>query len=395
MSGKFSKIAEPINVNKETREKESSRLELTSAAAWIIIGKNTRKSGVPDMTFKNRQDTTLFQAGTEGYACFRIPTVLALPDGRVLAFAEGRRHSLSDSGSIDIVVRLSTDGGTSFSPLRIVVSGNGDTAGNPCPVYDRVTRRILLLFNRNRAGGPEDMILRGEAERTVHLTESPDGGETWINEREISRQTRKEKWTWYACGPCHAVQMADGRLVVPCNHAVLDERTHSSGNYIAHVIFSDDHGQSWHIGEDVAEKTNECTLAALENGELLINMRSYHGRGCRALAVSRDGGAHFTDFRLEPALPEPICQGSMLNLAEDGREVVMFVNPSNTRERRNLTLHASADQGVTWQAAYTVQEGPAAYSDLAALPGKRLGILYETGENTPYEKIEWTVLERQ
>jgi len=344
------------------------------------------------MKYEKAWSLPLFTAGADGYTFFRIPTVITLPDGRILAFAEGRRNSLSDSGVIDIVERISTDGGRTFGPIRVVIDGGSGTAGNQCPVYDDETGRLLLLFNRNNADGPEHLILQGKAPRTVHITESADGGETWLPEREITDQTRKPLWTWHAMGPCHAVRLASGRIVVPCNHAVLNEEEEKSGPYRSHTLFSDDHGVNWQIGEDIHENTNECTLAVRKDGSLLMNMRTFGDlKGRRALAVSRDGGVSFGEFRTEEDLPDPCCQGAMLTVENGGGEIILFSNSASATDRVNMSIHESRDGGETWTEGCLVSDRCTAYSDLTEPRCGQIAILYETGEDMPYEKIEWTV----
>ena len=51
-----------------------------------------------------RQHTGLnniFTSGTEGYSTFRIPAILTTNSGKIIAFAEGRVTSSSDTGDID------------------------------------------------------------------------------------------------------------------------------------------------------------------------------------------------------------------------------------------------------------------------------------------------------
>ena len=344
------------------------------------------------MVYEKAWSLSLFTAGENGYTFFRIPSVLTLPDGRILAFAEGRRNSLSDSGIIDIVEKISIDGGRTFGPLKVAVNGVSGTAGNQCPVYDDETGRVILVFNRNNADGPEHLILQGKAPRTVHMTESADGGETWSPEREITAQTKRPLWTWHAMGPCHAVKLPTGRIVVPCNHAVLNEKEEKSGPYHSHTLFSDDHGVSWQIGEDIHENTNECTLAVRRDGSLLMNMRTFGDlKGYRALAVSDDGGVSFSDFRLEKELPDPCCQGSMLTVEFGGEEVILFSNSASSTDRVNMSIHESRDGGKTWSEGCLVSDRCNAYSDMTVPSAGQVAILYETGEEMPYEKIEWTV----
>lgn len=346
------------------------------------------------MKYEKIWSTTIYTSGHEGYDNFRIPTMITLPSGRVLAFAEGR-SAMSDAGEINIVLRISDDGGRTFGPIKIVVPGCGNTAGNPCPVYDRHTGKVLLTFNRNNAEGHEGLILQGRAPRTVHITESADGGETWAPERDITVQTKMTLWTWHAVGPCHAIQLATGRIVVPCNHAVLDSATEKSGPYRSHTLYSDDHGATWKIGHDIADSTNECTVTELKNGNVLMNMRIQPIQVCRSLAVSSDGGDTFGEYRFVEAMPGPACQGSMLTVEHSGAEYVLVSNPSHPTSRELLIIHESADGGDTWQDGYVITEGPAAYSDLTQLDEDHIAVIYETGDKHPYEKIEYAVLKLQ
>ena len=346
------------------------------------------------MKYEKIWSTTIYTAGDEGYDNFRIPTMITLPNGRVLAFAEGR-SAMSDAGEINIVLRISDDGGHTFGPLKVIVAGGGNTAGNPCPVYDRTTGKILLMFNRNTAAGHEGLILQGKAPRTVHMTESSDNGETWAPERDITVQTKMPFWTWHAMGPCHAIQLKSGRIVVPCNHAVLDPETAKSGPYRSHTLYSDDHGQTWKIGRDVADTTNECTVTELKDGRVLINMRMHPIQTCRSLAVSLDGGDSFGQFRFVEAMPGPGCEVSMLTVEHGDAEYVLVSNPSHPTNRELLIIHESADGGDTWQDGYVVTEGPAAYSDLTQLDENHIAVVYEAGTNHPYERIEFSIIKIQ
>ncbi|MFJ7061032.1 hypothetical protein ACIQVA_25470 [Streptomyces microflavus] len=90
--------------------------------------------------------TTPFEAGTEGYRCFRIPALVTTPSGALPAFAEGRVATCGDIGHNDIVMRKSTDGGRSWGPLKVVAgAADEDAHGNPAPVVDTATGRVSLL----------------------------------------------------------------------------------------------------------------------------------------------------------------------------------------------------------------------------------------------------------
>ena len=85
--------------------------------------------------------TDVFISGTDGYHTYRIPAIVTTPEGTLLAFCEGRKTSRSDHGDLDLVLRRSTDGGTTWAPMQIVYEEGGDarvTIGNPCPWSTRI-----------------------------------------------------------------------------------------------------------------------------------------------------------------------------------------------------------------------------------------------------------------
>ena len=53
----------------------------------------------------------VFKSGADGYNCYRIPSMITLPGGRIFAFAEGRLHDCYDGPNhkIDIVFKSSDD----------------------------------------------------------------------------------------------------------------------------------------------------------------------------------------------------------------------------------------------------------------------------------------------
>ncbi|MFK7692149.1 exo-alpha-sialidase [Paenibacillus sp. HJGM_3] len=329
------------------------------------------------------QTQTLFVSGENGYHTYRIPAILTTGKGTILAFCEARRNGGGDAGDIDVVLRRSFDQGETWEPVQVIADNGSDTIGNPCPVQDRETGTVWLLLCTNAEDGHERDILAGKAARGVCVMKSDDDGATWSTPLDITADVKRPDWTWYATGPCHGVQLRSGRLLIPCNHAMLDPAEERSGPYHSHVIYSDDHGASWRIGGIVGAMTNECAVAELPDGSVYINMRSYHGVNRRAFACSRDGGLSWSEMSMDEALVEPVCQGSVI---EDGLGGILFSNPASTT-REKLTVQISLDGCRTWTAQQVVHPGPSAYSDLAVLGDGTVLCLYECGENRPYERI--------
>lgn len=333
------------------------------------------------------ETTTVYTSGTEGYHTFRIPAILATP-GHLLAFAEGRVSGGGDSGDIDLVLKRSTDGGSTWSDLSVVAHQKGYTCGNPAPVWDRETGDVILLLTKNPADAHERDILTGEdPPRTVWVTRSSDEGASWSTPEDISASTRREGWRWYATGPCHGIQLQSGRLVIPANHSTSPDHK----DWFSHVIYSDDHGKTWAIGGVHQGYTNESTVAELDDGRIYQNMRSYKKENRRRVSYSQDGGLSWTDDRTDETLVEPVCQASVLThpLPDTNGTTLFFSNPASTKRER-MTVRQSQDGGQTWATSWLLYEGPSAYSDLAPLPDGRIGCLYERGEKGPYESIVMT-----
>ncbi len=333
----------------------------------------------------------LFSAGDAGYACFRIPTIVKSAKGTLLAFAEARKKGCSDTGDIDLVLRRSTDEGETWGPLQIIWDDGENVAGNPAPVVDYETGTISLLSTWNLGTDHESMIIDQTSKdtRRVFIMQSADDGNSWGQPREITSTAKLPTWTWYATGPVHGIQLKSkpyqGRLMIPCDHIEAGTK-----KYFSHVIYSDDHGATWKIGGTTPQdQVNECTVAELAGGKLMLNMRNYERKQrSRKVSSSIDGGATWSDLVNDAALIEPICQGTLLDITISGRQKALaFLNPADSALRRNLELKISRDEGKTWKVLSTVHAGPAAYSDIVQVNKNELGCLYEAGRKSAYEGI--------
>jgi sialidase-1 len=68
--------------------------------------------------------------------------------------------------------------------------------------------------------------------------------------------------------------------------------------------------------------------------------------------------------------------------------VLLFSNPAST-QRVNMTVRLSRDDGKSWVASRTVHAGPSAYSNLVEIGRDLAGLLYERGQDRPYERISF------
>lgn len=363
------------------------------------------------------EKTDLFPAGMNGVALYRIPGVVVTPTGAVLTYCEARKNSRSDWGEIEIHLRRSPDGGKTWEPSRKIahkgerIEGNPrkpkggeheQTVNNPVAVVDRETGSIEFLYCVNYA--------------RCFSMRSTDDGRTFSKPVEITAAfepfRKSYDWKVIATGPGHGIQLRNGRLVVPVWLAY--GKTGDHGPASAGTIFSDDHGKTWQAG-DIAvhnrgdfNSPNESMIAGLSNGGVMLITRSLSKASRKIVTTSPDGAGNWSEPAFHPDLWEPVCMASILqipnrpgsmlfsnphSLARDksGRHV-----PGGRGKRRNLSIKLSSDDGKTWPVSKTLESGPSAYSDLAALPDGSILCFYEGDKRLTAARfnLEWLESER-
>lgn len=338
-------------------------------------------------------EQVLYQRGDFGYACFRIPAVVRAKNGMILAFAEGRVKDCGDDEDIDLVLRRSADGGRTWGPLQVVSEGNGETHGNPVPIVDRTTGRVVVVSTHN---GPEPCS--NGCDRDPWVQFSDDNGATWSAAREMTEGKRPEWNFWYATGPMHGIQLQRGahagRLVVGASFESWDRV--GKHVYGTHLLYSDDSGVTWNIGaetfrDDGGIIAQEVTVVELTDGRIYASARERGtDPGNRAYAISSDGGETWdAPFRTMPALATTDVQGSLLRFSDDR---ILFSSPLHPSAREALGIRSSYDEGrsfETWNEGKVFYWGPTAYSDMLRLDGDEAALMYEAGAVSPYETIRF------
>ncbi|KOG21894.1 exo-alpha-sialidase [Streptomyces viridochromogenes] len=351
------------------------------------------------------EQQVLFRADQDpGYACFRIPAIVKSKDGTLLAFAEGRVLNCGDAADIDLVLKRSTDGGRTWGPLQVVNEGNGDTHGNPAPIVDRETGRILLAETYN-TGRTDSGSCSVPCDRTPHLQYSDDDGLTWSEPRDLSAQILPADWnSWYATGPVHGIQLTKGkhagRLVFGVNTETWDG-SRVTDNHAA-LIVSDDGGDNWRVGatdswaisaadSTFRQKPSEVTLTERTDGTIIISGREQDGTdlGHRSQTYSRDGGDSFTGpFRDLPDLYTPQVQGATLRL---GNRLLLSA-PGDPDRRRTMMIRTSWNGGTTWDSVdrgKVVTTDWSGYSDMVGIDASTVGLMYEGGAVDARDEIRF------
>ena len=346
---------------------------MTLIAAFLLCG----KAAIAGEPFVERGFT--FEAGGDGYHTFRLPTLVVSSSGTLLLFCDGRKRHAGDIGKIDVVLRRSLDGGKTWEPLQLLHTDAGEKAkvGNACPVLDRQTGAVHLLFCKNLT--------------QALLITSTDDGATFGEPVDITYAFKQfdHPWKYFATGHVHGIQMKSGRLVLPvwCND--MPRSAETKGKMRPGVIYSDDHGKTFHAGGLLPHfhSLNESTVFETGDGGLCLNSRALR-LGCRVVSRSSDGGKTWTPPQMDEQLPCPTCQASTLRLPSgDGKSRVLFSNPGIGKGRSGMTVRLSYDDGRTWPVSKLIDKGAAGYSDMAVAPDGTIYLVYEAGRKRSSDRI--------
>lgn len=338
----------------------------------------------------------VFVPQADGFASIRIPSVVVTEKGTVLAFAEGRAAD-ADQAKNKIVLKRSSDGGKTWSPIAVIAVDGDRALNNPCAVVQRPSGQVLLMFQSYPAGVGErsGQIQPGHTgDRIVRnlIITSDDDGVNWSPPRDVTRETKREKVvTTIAGGPGIGIQLQHGphagRILIPFNEGPF-------GVWNIYAVFSDDQGQTWQMGNvapgglietgpgKTTSTVNEAQFVELSNGSIRFNVRRWAGKPVRKTSVSTDGGVTWSPVEDAPELQDPSCMASVFRVpsSTDGKSRILFSGPQSIK-RENGTVFVSDDDGRTWPVKRVLCPGSFAYSCLTALPDGTVGCLYEV-DNT-------------
>ncbi|QDU80396.1 Sialidase precursor [Polystyrenella longa] len=353
--------------------------------------------------------TDLFHAGEDGYKLFRIPGIVVTEKGTILAYCEARKGDRGDWGRIDVMMRRSTDGGTTWLPAQKIVKVEGDLPINPVaaaqnldtPGENTVNNPVAIVDHET---GTVHFLYCLEYMRCFYMR-SDDEGATWSEPVEITNTFKKFRsdydWKVIATGPGHGIQLRQGskqgRLVIPV-WLSLGTGGHAHRPSVTSTIFSDDHGKTWQRGEiaipdnDEYINPNETSVVELADGKVMLNARSESKNNRRLITTSDDGATGWTKPTFDDELLEPICMAGIVRVrhpSNDHPGLIAFSNPDNLsrrdgkeapgkgRDRMNVSIKLSEDEGQSWMANRTLEEGYSGYSDLAALDDGTILCFYE------------------
>ena len=354
--------------------------------------------------FIDKQD--LFTAGEDpAYNIYHIPGIVVTAKGSVLAWCEARKRpaGVSDWDDIRILLRRSTDDGKTWTAPKSIANVEGPKQKNPFALKmknvdpnDVTYNNPVLIADKD---GTVHMLFCLEYERVFYQC-SNDDGLTFSAPSEITStfETFKKDYDWkvLATGPNHSIQLKTGRLVVP-----VWLSTGTGGNAhrpsVTATIYSDDAGKTWKAGDIAVPCTdewinpNETVAIELNDGSVMLNVRSESKAHRRLVTTSKDGATGWSTPKFDDALLEPICMGGIVRYNHGDQNLILFSNPHNlekdkgkaepgkSRDRKNVSVKISRDEGQTWPVNKTIEPGPSMYSDIAVTKAGTILCFYGRG----------------
>ena len=287
-----------------------------------------------------------------------------------------------------MIVRRSRDNGRTWE-APIVVRRDAPPAGygDPSFVVDRETKRLFLFYgasvNQGIFGSHKGNDEHDPDVQQADVSYSDDDGLTWTH-RRITKAIKRPEWVSLFASSGAGIQLRrgphKGRLIQ--QYAVRIDTS-----FYAASVFSDDHGETWRMGQLVGPGADENKVVELGDGRLMLNSRA---RPYRKVAFSSDDGESWTGWRDEPQLIDPANNGAIIRYDENARgeraHWLLFSNTEDRTDRRNVTVKLSCDDGATWPTKIVVDSGPSAYSTIARLADGSLGVFYEQG---PYQRMRF------
>lgn len=351
----------------------------------------------------------------------RIPGIATSKKKTLLAIYDARyEHSRDLQGNIDIALNRSFDGGLTWQPTQIVLDqkkwGNlpekFNGVSDACILTDDRTGTIYVaglwmhgVLDSNTGKWMENLseastswnhqwLSRGSQPGTgiketsqFLITKSTDDGRTWSEPQNITQQTKKPEWWLFAPAPGHGITLKDGTLVFPT------QGRDSQGMPFSNITYSRDGGKTWTASNAAYTNTTECMAVELNDGSIMLNMRDNRNRGNtsvngRRICITHDMGETWTEHPTSRnALIEPTCMASLHKhiyiRKKEAKSILLFCNPESCRERNNMTLKVSFDDGQTWPSAHKVlldEWGGFGYSCITSVDDETIGILYESSQ---------------
>lgn len=297
---------------------------------------------------------------------------------------QGNIYTLRDDGS---VYQEKPDGTSVLTDYTVPehhtgqLYKNGAAAGN------------IFLYT-----GSEKGELKVDKTSYLWLISSDDDGATWSAPVCLNGQVKSDWMVFLGTGPGvgHQIENGEhaGRLLFPVYYT---NGNGLAGSQSSAVIYSDDGGAVWHMGESPndgrdgmsTETMNDSSKILTESqvvevgSEGRLKLFCRNGSGHVMVATSDDGGATWDDVvKPDMQLYDSYCQMSVISYPNeiDGKPAYVFSNPASSGRNDGtvrIGLYDEDTDTFDWKYSQLIHAGRYQYSSVAVMPNGEIGVFYE------------------
>lgn len=257
----------------------------------------------------------------------------------------------------------------------------------------------------------------------VWMSYSDDDGRTWSSPRDITASIRRRGMKFLGIGPGKGIVLKwgphAGRIIIPAYST--NWKSHLRGSQSSRLIYSDDHGKTWHTGKAVndnrvlsngekihsltmdnkKEQNTESVPVQLKNGDIKLFMRNLTGN--LEVATSKDGGETWQNHvKRYKEVHDAYVQLSAIRFEHDKKEYILLVNANGPGKKRQdgyaRLAQVNRNGSFKWLYHHHIQDGSFAYNSVQQLNNDQFGVLYEHREKHQnsftlnYKVFNWSFL---
>ena len=336
-------------------------------------------------------------------------------DGKTyqILYKEGEdgSYTIRENGTVYTPDGKPTDYRVVVDPVKPSYSDKGDLYQG-----DRLLGNIYFTSNKTSP-------FRVAKDSYLWMSYSDDDGKTWSAPQDITPMVKADWMKFLGVGPGVGITLRTGpnkgRIVVPVY--TTNRTNHLNGSQSSRIIYSDDHGKTWHMGGGVNDnrtlydgtvvdsstmnnyyaQNTESSVVQLNNGDLKLFMRGLTGD--LQVATSHDGGLTWDNNVDRYDVPDVYVQMAATHTVQNGKEYILLAN-ANGPGRKNGYIRVARveeDGQLTWLHHHLIQEGEYAYNSLQQIGPDEFGLLYEhhAPGGVPYtlsfKKFNWDFLTKE
>lgn len=335
-------------------------------------------------------------------------------DGKTyqILYREGEKgaYTVRENGTVYTPDGKATDYRVVVDPVKPAYSDKGDLYKG-----DQLLGNIYFTTNKTSP-------FRIAKDSYLWMSYSDDDGKTWSAPQDITPMVKADWMKFLGVGPGTGIVLRNGphkgRILIPVY--TTNNVSHLDGSQSSRVIYSDDHGKTWHAGEAVNDnrqvdgqkihsstmnnrraQNTESTVVQLNNGDVKLFMRGLTGD--LQVATSKDGGVTWEkDIKRYPQVKDVYVQMSAIHTMHNGKEYIILSNAGGPNRENGMVHLARVEENgeLTWLKHNPIQKGEFAYNSLQELGNGEYGILYEhteKGQNAytlSFRKFNWEFLSK-